>query len=29
MLVPGDWTFEVWYGTQKLTSQTFTLVEGK
>jgi hypothetical protein len=29
MLVPGDWTLEVWYGTQRLMSQTFTLVEGK
>ncbi len=25
-MIPGDWTLEIWYGDQKLTSQTFTLV---
>lgn len=27
MMVPGDWTFEMWYGDQKLVSQTFTMVQ--
>jgi hypothetical protein len=27
MMVPGDWTFQIWYGDQLLTSQTFTLVQ--
>jgi hypothetical protein len=26
-MVPGDWTLEIWYGEQKLTSETFTLVK--
>jgi hypothetical protein len=26
-LVPGDWTFEIWYENRKLTSQTFTVVQ--
>jgi hypothetical protein len=25
-LVPGDWTLEIWYGDQKLASETFTLI---
>jgi hypothetical protein len=27
MMVPGDWTFELWYGEQKIASETFTLVK--
>ena len=26
-LIPGDWTFEIWFENRKLTSQTFTVVE--
>lgn len=27
LMAPGDWTFQIWYGDQLLTSQTFTLVQ--
>jgi hypothetical protein len=27
MMVPGNWTFELWYGDRLLTSQTFQLVK--
>lgn len=27
MMVPGDWTFEIWYGDRKLSSETFSLVQ--
>ena len=26
-LIPGDWTLEIWSGTTKLTSETFTLAQ--
>jgi hypothetical protein len=26
-LIPGNWTFEIWYGNQKLVSQTFNVAK--
>ena len=27
MMVPGDWTFELWYGNERIAAETFKLVK--